>query len=112
MSGADVRLLRMLAGCVSGRPSAEPTDFPHGQITDISSFLEHWLVIEARENQLSRSFRMVTDVQVNTALPYDLHVLKVRIPILRTIACVDYLQYFVRGSSPFECNVGETKICR
>lgn len=45
---------------------------------DTNGFLEEWLVAEEREQKLCRYFRPATSVHLNTALPYDLNVLKVR----------------------------------
>lgn len=92
VNGADVRLLRSLvAAHKSYTKDAESAAFgydggdggagsSHGRSSffDTHGFLEGWLAAEEREQRLCRSFRPTTSVHLNTALPHDLNVLKVR----------------------------------
>ncbi|CAM9687376.1 unnamed protein product [Ectocarpus sp. 8 AP-2014] len=96
VNGADVRMLRallaaggrfakaaqaeVLANAGSGRNIAERSNF------DVASFLEEWHVTEEREQGLWWSFQAAADVHMNTALPYDLNVLKPLVePLLRSV---------------------------
>ncbi|CAM9556352.1 unnamed protein product [Ectocarpus sp. 8 AP-2014] len=96
VNGADVRMLRALlaaggrfakaaqAGVLtnagSGRNISERSNF------DVASFLEEWHVTEEREQGLWWSFQAAADVHMNTALPYDLNVLKPLVePLLRSV---------------------------
>lgn len=80
VSGADVRMLRLLAGCVSGRLLlwTNRRVYCTRELPISIPFWSIGVVVEAREDNRSRSFRVVADVQVKTGLPHDLHVLKVR----------------------------------
>lgn len=99
VNGADIRLLRsLLAARISYTKASEAVTFGYdggdggsgiggGRLSyfDTHGFLEEWLVAEEREQRLCRSLRPTTSVHMNTALPYDLHVLKVRSRPLKTI---------------------------
>lgn len=80
VNGADVRLLRSLIaerasllGNVGGGEDSRAGRAP----SDTTSFLDEWLLTEEAEETIWRSFRAAANVHLNTALPYDLHVLKV-----------------------------------
>lgn len=81
VSGANIRMLRLLAGGTSSKDITAARGLKVSPYRSDNActvkFLQQWLVKEKREEQFSRSFREVADVYVNTALPYDLHVLKV-----------------------------------
>lgn len=49
---------------------------------DTARFLEEWFIIEENEERLWRAFRASATIDLNTALPYDLNVLKVS-PLIR-----------------------------
>lgn len=93
VNGADVRLLRsLLAARMSYSTAAEAVafDYDGGDGTggsnsacssyfDTHGFLEEWLLAEEKEQRLCRSIRPDKSIiHFNTALPYDLNVLKVR----------------------------------
>lgn len=93
VNGSDVRMLRMLTARHLAAKSVSATAFfdndggggiggganacSENKIFDAEGFLEEWFVAEEREENLWRSSRASANVHVNTALPYDLNVLKV-----------------------------------
>lgn len=89
VNGADVRMLRSLIAQGGVHKVAERAA-PVGNVGvgvadsrvgrapfDTTSFLEEWLLAEETEEATWRSFRAAANFHLNTALPYDLHVLKV-----------------------------------
>lgn len=87
VNGADVRLLRsLLAAHESYTTASKAVTFGYdrggggsgGRDFDTRRFLEEWLAAEEKEQRLCLSFDPATSVYLNTALPYDLNVLKVR----------------------------------
>ena len=98
VDGSDVRMLRVLAARESfwkRQAVAATSDFSHRDMDiagvggastippaptpfDAARFLNEWSATEDIEEALWRAFRAWATVHVNTALPYDLHVLKVR----------------------------------
>lgn len=96
VDGHDVRLLRVLVAREiserkAGTAAATAGEFNH--MSDIrgengavgipfapfgaAGFLNEWFLTEDIEEAQWRAFRASATVYVNTALPYDLHVLKV-----------------------------------
>lgn len=79
VSGADVRMLRSLiaerAALLGNVGGGEDSRAEHAP--DTTSFLDEWLLAEEAEETVWRSFRAAANAHLNTALPYDLHVLKV-----------------------------------
>ncbi|CAB1109387.1 unnamed protein product [Ectocarpus sp. CCAP 1310/34] len=95
VNGADVRMLRallaargrlaktaqaeVLAKASNGRSIVKRSNF-------VARFLEKWHVAEQREQGFWRTFQAAADVQINTALPYDLNALKPLVePLLRSV---------------------------
>lgn len=79
--GDHVRMLRLLARdmpCQAECAGGVYKTSPHGCAASTADFLEQWFAAEAKEEHLWPSFRAAADFHVDTALPYDLHVLKVR----------------------------------
>lgn len=79
INGADVRMLRMLAMEATAESAGSGVDLaaPTERVASTSGFLDQWLADEGREERLWRAFSAAADVHINTALAYDMHVLKV-----------------------------------
>ena len=88
VNGADVRMLRSLIARGGSHEAADRVALVgHGgggaesraerARFDTASFLDEWLLAEDTEEAIWRPFRAAANVHLNTALPYDLHVLKV-----------------------------------
>lgn len=75
VSGSDVRMLRALLAARGG--IAANTRTKCTTYIDTAAFLHEWLVAEKTEEFLWQRFHATADVILNTALPYDLQVLKV-----------------------------------
>lgn len=92
VNGADVRLLRSLLAAhtsyskaleaatfgLDGGDGGDGSSIGRSSSFDTHGFLEEWLVAEETEQTLCRSVCPAASVHLNTALPYDLNVLKVR----------------------------------
>lgn len=96
VDGSDIRMLRALiaqggpentaaAGVLVDNGDCKPKGRFTGTFFDTAGFLEEWFVAEEKENGIWRSFRASASVHLNTALPYDLHVLKVKEKPIRKI---------------------------
>lgn len=92
VDGTDIRMLRTLsAGGVAHAAIAEGEGMNNNGSFDVPTsnyiispfsavtFLKKWLVAEDTEESVWESFRESADIHVNTALPYDLSILKVRL---------------------------------
>lgn len=109
MDGHDVRMLRVLVAreiseSKAGTAAATAAEFNHmsdigggsGAVGtpfvpfDAAGFLNEWFLTEDIEEAQWRAFRASATVYVNTALPYDLHVLKVRHECLTTVKTSQY----------------------
>lgn len=88
VNGADVRMLRSLIAqggfhqvakraALVGNVGGGADSYAGRAPSDTTSFLDEWLLAEETEETTWRSFRAAANVHLNTALPYDLHVLKV-----------------------------------
>eukprot|EP00904_Undaria_pinnatifida_P009758 jgi/Undpi1/5912/HiC_scaffold_2.g01186.m1 len=98
VNGADVRMLRSLIARGGSHEAADRVALVgHGgggaesraerARFDTASFLDEWLLAEDTEEAIWRPFRAAANVHLNTALPYDLHVLKPQAePLLRSVA--------------------------
>lgn len=75
VSGSDVRMLRVLLAARGGIAANATTKY--ATYVDTAAFLHEWLVAEKTEEFLWQRFHATADVIMNTALPYDLQVLKV-----------------------------------